>query len=111
HEADRRDRSQSEQPMRRSTVRLATPSSPSPHRLAGIMKELLGMRSEADADTDLDADFAEDILSVAHEVTKQQSSQMSMGGVTWADVCKRVQWLWHPRRWAAPRGFPDSEDE
>ncbi|CAE7228078.1 gcy-9 [Symbiodinium sp. CCMP2592] len=111
HEAERRDRSQSEQPMRRSTVRLATPSSPSPHRLAGIMKELLGMKSEADADTDLDADFAEDILSVAHEVTKQQSSQMSMGGVTWADVCKRVQWLWHPRRWAAPRGFPDSEDE
>eukprot|EP00435_Cladocopium_sp_Y103_P071937 s266_g38.t2 len=84
------------------------PSTGSPNRLAGIMKELLGMNEDQTDDTDYDG---EDILEVAREVTKSQSSQIIAWWGTSGTLRRVLQRLTDCRRWASPRGFPDNEEE
>ncbi|CAK8993425.1 unnamed protein product [Durusdinium trenchii] len=82
-------------------------STGSPNRLAGIVKELLGMNGE-NSDTDYDG---EDILEVAREVTKSQSSQILSWWSTAGTLKRFFHWLTDPYRWAAPRGFPLNEED
>ncbi|CAJ1421258.1 unnamed protein product [Effrenium voratum] len=80
--------------------------SATPHRLAGLMKELLGMNDQMESDYD-----GEDILDVAREVTKQQSSQIMTLWGTSSSIRAFLRRLVDMKRWARPRSFPDSEDE
>ena len=82
-------------------------STGSPNRLAGIMKELLGMNTEQ-SDSEYDG---EDILEVAREVTKSQSSQIIAWWGTRMCLKRLARRATDCRRWATPRGFPDSEEE
>merc|ERR1712196_5586 len=71
------------------------------------MKELLGMNGDQ-SDTDYDG---EDILEVAREVTKSQSSQIIAWWGTSGTLRRTLQRLADCRRWASPRGFPENEEE